>query len=683
MFGNRRNSQKPNEGLINRFQATFSDVVRPTVTGDPSSINGDFNRLTPGFRFTPFLDDQSLPTPGATAHQNFTSHFPALHSVYHGPAGDLHTPTAGSSLLTPRTLLEQFAVSPLPRNTNGISYDRLDPLYFAREPQSMACGNHNPAYPPSAFVHSDLADGFVEEPSQQQFQASSGNQGLFAPHFISPEHQAPRPAERSSSEGQANNFRYQVTLNTPTAMIHDPNDAPPPLINGMVQYRTSVRVTFQEPEHVSNPAACWSLWDDVRGHEGHRKDGNAHAVEMVDLSQGNEGERYPIRLEKTSLDGFSVVWFADPTKGKSGFTIGIRFNFLSTDFSHSKGVKGAPLRLCAKTETSIPGTAELSFCYVKLFRDHGAERKMFNDVSQLKRAIEKRKEDFAKADSGDNLGKRKRGNRSVYTSDRNSESERKAELQSRMDAELATMQGIFYSNRPVTHFCLPGDQKDDPDLSPVQMIEQTQGAAKKPRHLQTLTPPSTSTSNSVSSNGSNSLVHPQVPGSQRDAGAPEWNDYSGSSNQYSRSISSETPSDNATTTHTSPELPAISTTDECEIMEVNSKLNTPAKCFYLRFKQSGIPQDDYHTAVYLVEPTVDELIEKIAQKQKFNRDQRVQLFHAKPNGMKVMIDNDVVKRIPDGQDMVAEVSDLEESNKIASATGGGSLPAAIEVRLSF
>ena len=48
--------------------------------------------------------------------------------------------------------------------------------------------------------------------------------------------------------------------------------------------------------------------------------------------------------------------------------------------------------------------------------------------------------------------------------------------------------------------------------------------------------------------------------------------------------------------------------------------------------------------------------------------------------MKVMIDDDVVERIPNGQDMTAEVSQLEGSND--SGTNRDSVPA-IEVRFSF
>lgn len=388
-------------------------------------------------------------------------------------------------------------------------------------------------------------------------------------------------------------MRYQVSLNTPTAMIHDPNDAPvtylnkghrytlsvtdsnPPLTNGLVQYRTSVRVSFEEPEHVSNPAAYWRLWKGARGHEGHRKSGHAHAVEMIDLAQDKS---HCVRLEKTSLDGFSVLWCADPTKGKSEFWIGIRFNLLSTDFSHSKGVKGAPLRLCAKTETAIPGTAELSFCYVKLFRDHGAERKMFNDVSQLKRAIEKRKDDFLKAESGDNLGKRKRGSRSVETNNQVPETQRKVELQSRMEAELSAMQKIFYSSHTVASLCLPGEPKDDPDLFPVHTENEVQGTAKTQPRLQVATPPSTSIS--ASSNTPHDSVNPQLPEPQPGPENLEWNGYNGSSAPHSNSPGSESPSESVTT-HASPAVPSISAED-AGTMEVDFKPNSPGNFIFAK-----------------------------------------------------------------------------------------------------
>ncbi|KAJ5141231.1 hypothetical protein N7476_009026 [Penicillium atrosanguineum] len=709
MFGKRPNAKKPAEGLINKFQESFSDVVRPTTSKPPArpAINENFlNHDTaaqpnPSLRFTPFLDDLALPSPRNQAYQEYMSG--GSNTVFHGPAGDLHTPSVETKLITPNTLLERFAVTPLHRNNIDTIYGNLDPQYFVQDPQGTTLGNPSAAYPPSAFVHSNIIDGFVNDSSEQLPPVYGDDLGHFASQLISPGTVFPK-VERSPSYGHAD-FRYNVTLNTPTAMIHNPNDAPvtylnkghtyslsitdsrpPPWTEGLVKYRTSIRISFEESDHASSPAACWSLWKDSRSREVLQTNGILKAVEMVDLGKRNEGQIYPIQLDRTSLDGFCVTWLGDPSKGPPGCTIGVRFNFLSTDFSHSKGVKGAPLRLCAKTETAMPGTAELSFCIVKLFRDHGAERKMFNDVSQLTKAIEKRKQDFDKAQNGsDSLGKRKRGSRSVYSSDQ-LDNQFKAQLENNMDAELARMQSIFKSNRPVSRFCLAGEKQDDPDLFPIRLVDEgLQRTEQLQPVVQTVTPPSTLSSSSRDLSHSSADV--QQPKSHRDPSNHQRNDCSGSSNISSGNTGSEEPSEHATTPQTDPATSVLSNEDAGPMQDdSNSKAQgqedatRPAKCFYLRFQQNSVQQDDYHKAVYLAEPTVQELVTKISQKQKFNRDRRVDLFRVSPNGMKIILDDDVVQRIPDGQDMAVETCELATSDNMATDSGPVS---SIEVRLYF
>ncbi|KAJ6115916.1 hypothetical protein N7523_006333 [Penicillium sp. IBT 18751x] len=710
MFGNRPNAKKPAEGLINKFQESFSDVVRPTTYDSPSRPAIKEDVLQPetetqpqaGLRFTPFLDDFALPTPRNLAYQDYISG--GSTTVFHGPAGDLHTPSVDTNLISPNTLLEKFAVTPLHRSNTDISFGNLDPQYFVQDPQGTNVGDLTAAYPSSAFVHSARNDGLFNHSSEQLPPISGDGLGQLASQLISPGNNIPK-VERSPSYGHA---KYNVTLNTPTAMIHNPNDTPvtylnkghtyslsitdsrpPPWNEGLVKYRTTIRISFEEPEHVSNPAACWSLWKDTRSREMQQKNGTLNAVEMVESVKGMHGQMYPIQLERTFLDGFCVTWLGDPSTGPPGCTIGVRFNFLSTDFSHSKGVKGAPLRLCAKTETSTPGTAELSSCIVKLFRDHGAERKMFNDVSQLKKAMEKRKQDFAKAQNGgESLGKRKRGNRSIYSSNQLG-SQLKAQLVNNLDADLARMQRILTSNRPVSSFCLPGEDKDDPDLFPIYLAdERAQRTDQFHPAVQIATPPSTLSS--ASRNLSHSSAEVQREESHRDRENLQPNDCSGSSNVSSGYTGSEELFVNATTPQTGPAASVVSTGD-AKLMEddLNPKISgqehairptKSAKCFYLRFQANGVQQDDYHTAVYLAEPTVLELVTKISQKQKFSRDRQVDLFHINPNGMKIILDDEVVQRIPDGQDMTAEVFELATSEEMA--TDGGSV-SNIEVRLHF
>merc|ERR1712230_296113 len=233
-------------------------------------------------------------------------------------------------------------------------------------------------------------------------------------------------------------FRFHTTLNAPTAMIKHADEIPVTYLNkgqaytisifdtrppgpqsaSPVRYRTYVRVSFEDEQQRARPGACWQLWKEGRGsNEAHQRGGRLLAVEYVDPNQGGDDElrKSRVDIDTASFDGFSVIW----TPGANGSTecnIAVRFNFLSTDFSHSKGVKGIPVRLCTKTETVSTGSprsgaeySEVAFCKVKLFRDHGAERKLSNDVAHVKKTIDKLKQQIAQAETGmKDFGKRKR-----------------------------------------------------------------------------------------------------------------------------------------------------------------------------------------------------------------------------------------------------------------------------------
>lgn len=96
-------------------------------------------------------------------------------------------------------------------------------------------------------------------------------------------------------------------------------------------------------------------------------------------------------------------------------------------------------------------------------------------------------------------------------------------------------------------------------------------------------------------------------------------------------------------------------------------------CFYVRFPQPDTQQDEYYRAIYLTERTARDLAEKTLQKQQIDPNRMSRLLHIKPNGLKVMVDDDVVAQLPDGQDMVADLSEVPNAEA----------PNAIEVTLSF
>lgn len=310
-------------------------------------------------------------------------------------------------------------------------------------------------------------------------------------------------------------FRYHVTLNAPTAMVKHSDEIPisylnkgqayslsvidtlPPVSSASpIRYRTFVRVSFEDDEQRAKPGACWQLWKEGRGtSEAHQREGKLLAVEHVDTNQGGDEEsRKPqIELLNNSFDGFCVTWAPNPVSGRSECSISVRFNFLSTDFSHSKGVKGIPVRLCAKTEriqpefsnTARENQAEVCYAKVKLFRDHGAERKLANDVAHVKKTIEKLKQQISQAESGiPTFGKRKRSgsmakqagkgpgkvmkHKRTWSIDSDGEAPTQPTQEEDLVMKLTTMQDMFSSTRPVSVLDLRGDKEDDPDLFPVQ-----------------------------------------------------------------------------------------------------------------------------------------------------------------------------------------------------------------------
>ncbi|KAJ6137051.1 hypothetical protein N7497_012303 [Penicillium chrysogenum] len=179
-------------------------------------------------------------------------------------------------------------------------------------------------------------------------------------------------------------FRFNVSLRAPTAIVKNISEIPvtylnkaqpynlsvidtsPPIGNHEpLRYRTFIRVSFEERELRIKPrkaANTWIYYKVVATHIG--------------------TDRCKSRT-------------ANPTTSASGYNIPVRFNFLSTDFSHSKGVKGIAIRLCAKTELLSPGEevgvsrdTELSYYKVKLFWDHSAKRKLSNNVTHVNKNAE-------------------------------------------------------------------------------------------------------------------------------------------------------------------------------------------------------------------------------------------------------------------------------------------------------
>ena len=561
-------------------------------------------------------------------------------------------------------------------------------------------------------------------------------------------------------------FRYRVTLNAPTAMIKDSDEIPVTYLNkgqayavsicdsmglgpaaGPIKYRTVIRISFEDEQQRQRPSACWQLWKEGRGlAESHLRGGKLQAVEYVDPNQGGDEEtkRPRVELEAASFDCFSVTWTPSAGSSSADCSVAVRFNFLSTDFSHSKGVKGIPVRLCAKTEIISSGTpdsppaptAEVCFCKVKLFRDHGAERKLSNDVAHIKKTIEKLNQQITQVENGvKDVGKRKRSGADKGGSHRPGKVQKQKRtwsvssqgssgrppVEEDLHMKLATMQDMFTSTRPVSVLYLKGYEQDDPDIFPVSLpgeptdLTKISQSGRKTswdrKALSESTPtnsyiaspsPSSRSMPSDSRPGEPSSFQKPAPFNPNQQLSNEWEQQL-AQNQFPNTNFSGFPSSN-----TAIKVPKGHTDESMsnwiEAFEVDPSYKAPAEkpikpiaCFYVLIKVPGdTPGEDYYRAVYLMERTIKDLNASIAMKCGVDPTHVTRTLRVNPRGLKIMVDDEVVRELPEGQDMIVEFAEVNTGSGFKQEAGSGaSTPKAIqtpskgasigalEMRLSF
>ncbi|KAL6811686.1 CP2 transcription factor domain-containing protein [Trichoderma camerunense] len=592
-----------------------------------------------------------------------------------------------------------------------------------------------PTVVPTEFVHHDTGyetmdhDGspMDSDPSEERIPTIASALHPQQLMGIPMTHPLPASAEK---------FRFHSTLNAPTAMVKHSTEIPVTYLNkGQAytlsivdtgtavpvspgtRYRTYVRISFEDEQQRQKPGVCWSLWKEGRGtNEAHQRGGRLQAVEYVEAGQPAEGDdkRTRVELESSSFDGFSVVW-TPGSIGAAEVNIPVRFNFLSTDFSHSKGVKGIPVRLCAKTSLfsadqlpSPPDAApETCYCKVKLFRDHGAERKLSNDVAHVKKSIDKLKQQIAQAESGLKEFKRKRSGAvakggipakhkhkrtwSMSSASSAGGAAPRLTLEDDLHFKLQTLQDMFTSTRPVSVLYLRGDELDDPDLHPVSL----QGESL-PGKADFLREGSNWQARSTHSSVAGSLVSPSPSSlslaSQASAIGPglQWQNFdsTGVKRVENPTTISKTEEDGTLsgwiealgvdpTYRPPPERPA-----------------KPVACFYIAYSgRAETGKKEYHRAIYLSSRTLRELNGRIAAKWGLDASLIVRTIHVtKPTGIEVEIDDDFVQELREGQDMQLEIEDVVEQPSIKrdwemsiddGPEGPAAVPTGLALRLLF
>jgi hypothetical protein len=477
-------------------------------------------------------------------------------------------------------------------------------------------------------------------------------------------------------------------------------------------YRTFIRISFEDDLQRQRPAQCWQLWKEGRGtSEAHHRGGRLQAVEFVDPHQTGDMEqtaRPAIELESSSFDGFSVKW-SPPPNALPECAISVRFNFLSTDFSHSKGVKGIPVRLCAKTQLlvadmpmSTTGDFEICYCKVKLFRDHGAERKLANDVAHVKKSIEKLKTQVSQLESGGKDTSKKRriepAKASASKPGKVQRHKRTWSMSSASDAggkpvlppeenlqvKLMALEDMFTSTRPVSMLFLRGEEADDPDLHPVHLTGEpaTHALHRIDTGESSSWEPGTQTSSSIvsptpSNHSRQSLertdsagLHRQASFQQSVIGGHEWG--GGQAAQFN-----EGPARVQRMAHGGmlpewieavgvdgsyrPPPPPVVKPGRFRRANANAPANRrTVACFYVKPRVRGEqPADDYYRAVYVMQRSVAHLAGGIAAKAGFDASKVLRTVRLSGAGLSILVDDETVGELVEGQDMVAEFVPLD------------------------
>lgn len=699
-----------------------------------------------GFNFSNQLTGYYTPTPGGT------------NTIFHPQAGDLHTPFhmgLGTPLSMPTS--EGTMHGGLHAGHPAASFNPFQPQihhhfqqhhqnhfqnmnpfqlhHMHTQPQQQQTFaphqlTHQPSFDHGRMEDSPIGDLSLDLDTAQHSQHQSPELLMHPQSF----HQSMPPP---SLHPNAEKFRYHATLNAPTAMIKHSDEIPITYLNkgqaytlnvvdthmqqpiAPLRYRTFVRVSFEDEQQRKKPAACWQLWKEGRGtNEAHQRGGRLQAVEYVDSAPatGTEDPSKPrVELESASFDGFCVTW--TPPAGQSECAIAVRFNFLSTDFSHSKGVKGIPVRLCAKTEiiedlsssTKPSPDPEVCFCKVKLFRDHGAERKLSNDVAHVKKTMDKMNQQIAQIESGmrDNSKRKRSGSfiakagivdrpgkvakhRRTWSVDSSATSAARGGAEDDLQSKLLTLQDMFSSTRPASVLYLRGAEEDDPDLHPVKIPGETDQVKTEPTENSTwehqsalngdslsLVSPTPSSKSLSEGRRDSTLPTPYASVSRMDSmNSNEWRaqpqnaigDLQAANPQHLASPPDQQPIKVQTL---SPKSGTVS--GWVEALGVDQSYQPPQErtvkpiaCFYIHPQiASKSSTDSYYRAVYLTSRTYKDFINAVAAKCDIEPTDIIRTVHVNRKGLHVLFDDDCVRELPEGQDMTAEFSEIAESPGMA------------------
>ncbi|KAJ1976351.1 hypothetical protein H4R33_006458 [Dimargaris cristalligena] len=227
------------------------------------------------------------------------------------------------------------------------------------EPQFLGPPNATPPTPFSRLVNPEFPVSGLASVQQQLDQVSSYvRHGDSTNSYFSAYHsqlanipQPHPPAISHASAFTADNPGTSQPNSSQTYMMshsHEPSQN--------IIYKTQLIIAFHDDHHRQEAAKLWRVWAEKQPNPM-----NPKAVE-IDASSS-----YNITIiDDSQFDRVTFNW-----SGTDVARLSIRFNFLSTDFTNLKGIKGIPLRLVALNVHSggSDSNAECYYTLLKSFRD--------------------------------------------------------------------------------------------------------------------------------------------------------------------------------------------------------------------------------------------------------------------------------------------------------------------------
>ena len=384
-------------------------------------------------------------------------------------------------------------------------------------------------------------------------------------------------------------------------------------------YYTSVQVVFDTERQRQQPLSFWQLWEQTRNDDECSADGRSHAIEYLEPREAGH-QAHVANLQVVHSDGFSLMWSADHDN-QGAFIIPFRLNFRSTDFSHCKGVIGAAMRLCSRTEEISTNSAEflhsdlaMSFCRIKTFRSHGAERKNVNDKAIAEKRMRRLRHHLAQSQTRQTPKDKRLGR---DTSKRSRPPGARGFHENGLLCRIKGLQQVCTSTQPHTSFDDQDKKQQDCDW-PSSSHENT-----SPDDMTLISKHSISPSEPV--------PRPSLP----------------------------------LTWYNEPQQrsPLPSLPERIKNLSVRQEGIKVARFYIRQADFSRLSQKKNFIAIYLCERTAYDLTRRIAEAVSVDPSVVGQLFWSTVKGLKILVDDDVVANMVEGQKMQVEARTIAPRKK--------------------